>query len=328
MKNFLVRVNLFFIALSFSLFMFPPLVFSVGIGQVPMPTSCGTGGQDVQYSGNTCIVSYTGGRNGIMLYGTGAKFEAIAPISNYITGLMNGAYPPYTGDFRTRTFACPMQSAGKCTMAKSSGSAISAKSAFFDSSNPISIGNGPTPGFGGSGQYFDPGTTFSICVTLVDPQDHDWRDPTDSMFCSDATVMPSKPATCYMNYDGSDLNVDLGSLERGMIATQPLTTTPTTKQVQILCTANAGVNLTMEFQYTPLSINGVDTVGTSTPGLGVAVIYQGKVVSPTDKFQLAYTVGYNQLDLDFEAIRDPSINVGNIAAGPFTGSNLVVVMTE
>jgi len=171
-----------------------------------------------------------------------------------------------------------------------------------------------------------PGVSGTGCVTIVDSLDVEWRFGNNGLVCGDAHALPNIPAKCYVNF-GEDLNVDLGTLERASIATRPQTTPTVKKQVSVLCTRDAGVTLKMQFQYTPVDIGGQSLVKTSTNGLGIAVIYNGIVMSPTHTVTQTYGLGYTNFDLEFEAVRDPNMKLQEISTGDFT-ANAVMIMTE
>jgi len=238
---------------------------------------------------------------------------------------LDNVYPPVSGQYRIRFSFCPTD-----IPRSTPGCSIATRSQYITSSQPIwlssstnmasdSIAFGVTP-------ILRPGVSGTGCVTIVDSLDVEWRFGNNGLVCGDAHALPNIPAKCYINF-GEDLNVNLGTLERADIATRPQTTSTVKKQVSVLCTRDAGTTLKMQFQYTPLNIGGQSLVKTSTNGLGIAVSYNGKVMSPTDTVTQTYGVGYTNFDLEFEAVRDPNMKLQEISAGDFT-ANAVMVMTE
>ncbi len=80
-------------------------------------------------------------------------------------------------------------------------------------------------------------------------------------------------------------------------------------------------------QYTPLTINGAEVIKTSANGVGVAVMYNKQSLSTVDGVPVTLVSGSNTLSLDFQAVRDPAVPVGEVPPGHFTAS-AVLVMTQ
>ncbi len=83
----------------------------------------------------------------------------------------------------------------------------------------------------------------------------------------------------------------------------------------------------MQLNYTPLTVSGSQVVNSSINGLGVAVSYDDKVLAPSDVTTMNLIEGTSNVTLNFEAVRNPSIDIGDIETGPFTAS-AVLVMTQ
>ena len=145
-------------------------------------------------------------------------------------------------------------------------------------------------------------------------------------FCADAYELPVNPPICTFN-SGAVLDVKLGQMERSDIAVKSGTTTPVTKDITINCAGNIEYNANMKLEYTPISVSNDNVVSTSTKGLGVAVLYKGKVIQPGESFPLSYQPGINTLTLGFEAVRDPAMALSDLKTGDFT-ANAVLVFTE
>lgn len=145
-------------------------------------------------------------------------------------------------------------------------------------------------------------------------------------FCADAHELPVEPPKCTLN-GGTDLDVRLGELERSDIGVKPGTTTPVTKDISIKCDGNIAYNANMKLEFTPISVSNEQVVSTSTTGLGVAVLYNGKAVQPGQTFPLSYQPGIHTLTLGFEAVRDPAIAATDLKTGDFTAS-AVLIFTE
>ncbi|WP_341265997.1 fimbrial protein [Morganella morganii] len=100
-----------------------------------------------------------------------------------------------------------------------------------------------------------------------------------------------------------------------------------TKDISIKCDGNIAYNANMKLEFTPISVSNEQVVSTSTTGLGVAVLYNGKAIQPGQTFPLSYQPGIHTLTLGFEAVRDPAIAATDLKTGDFT-ANAVLVFTE
>ena len=173
----------------------------------------------------------------------------------------------------------------------------------------------------------------SICYIFIDPKYPDklWKSGSAGVvkrFCSEGSDLPSEAATCYIN-SNQDLSVSLGTLERSEIATRPMKNSAGNKKisVDVLCTADATVDVLTQFQYTPITIEGVDVVSSSSEGLGVAMFYNGQLMSPIDTRSENFATGYSSVELEFQAVRDPSMDLKDIPSGNFT-AHVVMIMTQ
>lgn len=65
------------------------------------------------------------------------------------------------------------------------------------------------------------------------------------------------------------------------------------KTVLVLCTLDSGTTVTTTFGFTALTILGgsAKAIRTTTPGLGIAIHYNGKIVSPSDSFTETFISG-------------------------------------
>lgn len=308
-----------FILLS-SLSLVPFLAQSrITFNAIPL-APCAPGGVNVAAGGGTCATVSEGDESGKALWGANSRFGASPDVSWASIGIYN-VYPAFSGYWQARNYLCPSSVAAKCQIKNSSTFVDSLKKVYLRSTSTFADQN---PYFGGAAPRIIP-YSFSICTTMVDESGIAWSS-TDPTSCSDGNSLPAKPAACYLNYN-NDLDVQLGTLERENIAKQPQTTPTTKKSISVLCTRDAGTTVKMQFQYTPLNIDGQSLVKSSTDGLGVAIIYNGKVMSLLDEVTLNYSVGYSNLDLEFEAVRDPKIKLEDIKTGAFT-ANAVMIMTE
>ncbi|WP_449545457.1 fimbrial protein [Lelliottia amnigena] len=165
-------------------------------------------------------------------------------------------------------------------------------------------------GYGGGGQYTL--STNPVCTAMYPPL------PPEP---------PAPPTSCTIN-NSQTLNVNLGTLERDSLPTDPASNSVSTKHVQVpvYCTGGA-VSVNMKIQYAPLTIGGKSIIQSSTDGLGVAISYAGNPLSPSDNRSMNFVVGSNSFDLAFTAVRDPNTKVGDVATGSFT-ANATLIMTQ
>ncbi|MER0128315.1 fimbrial protein [Franconibacter daqui] len=136
---------------------------------------------------------------------------------------------------------------------------------------------------------------------------------------------PVPPISCKIN-NGNDLSVDLGILDREKIPTVPGSGQPQSAQFPVTCTGGAAT-MKMQLNYTPITVSGSQVVNSSINGLGVAVSYNDKILAPSDITTMQFPEGNTDVTLKFEAVRNPSVAVGDIKTGPFTAS-AVLVMTQ
>ncbi|EPF5869568.1 fimbrial protein [Morganella morganii] len=170
------------------------------------------------------------------------------------------------------------------------------------------------------------------CFTITDDDGYEYRGDMGygpdnrGKFCGDAHRLPVEPPKCTFN-NGADLDVQLGKLERTDIAVKSGTTTPVTKDISIKCDGNIVYNANMKLDFTPISVSNEQVISTSTTGLGVAVLYNGKAIQPGQTFPISYLPGIHTLTLGFEAVRDPAMAAADLKTGDFTAS-AVLVFTE
>ncbi len=134
-----------------------------------------------------------------------------------------------------------------------------------------------------------------------------------------------QPVSCKVN-NGNSLSVDLGTLDRVNIPTVPGTGEIRSVEFPVTCT-NGSASMKMQLNYTPITVSGSQVVNSSINGLGVAVSYNDKILAPSDITTMQFPEGNTDVTLKFEAVRNPSVAVGDIKTGPFTAS-AVLVMTQ
>ena len=259
--------------------------------------------------------------DGTALFGANGKFDAGNGIST--DAEFSGSYVPYDGEYKIREHICSSSVQARCSVKSSSMYIDSAKTNNINSKQDI---NSQGINWGGNGRSLSVPYSFNMCFTLVSSDGHEWSKQTGTE-CSDASTLPTVPAICTINYN-DDLPVAFGNVERNSISAQVGgTDKKITKTVPVQCTGDSALTMSMTFKYTPMSVGGDQVVQTSTQGLGVAILYNGKAMKPTDAVDMAFQPGASQFDLEFEAVRSPSVAENNIAAGDFS-ANAVLVMTE
>lgn len=246
--------------------------------------------------------------------GADGKFKFKA---NYCNLTVNGnIYVPHSGQYKV--FAYMSAGEGQYTT-----------SAYFDENIPLSEQDVTVSG---SDRLVtvSPTMQYTFCYELVDEAGkHYSASGTD--WCHGGSdplppTPPQPPTSCTLN-NGNPLNVSLGTLERSQLPTVPGTGSMTAKPVDVECTGGIDVTVSMKLNYTPITISGTETVKSSSNGLGVAIIYNGAALKTTDDTPVTFVTGSNSLDLSFQAVRDPTVEVGDIPTGAFTAS-AVLVMTQ
>lgn len=237
------------------------------------------------------------------------------------------SYVPISGEYKMRTHWC-FSSKGSdntsppCTLSASVQTVDSIKSVYLTPTQSVASQN---PNFGGGN-----GGTLSqegnMCMTFVSPDGHEYK-TTAARTCQDAQALPDVPSVCAINGTNA-LNVDMGTLERSKIGTSSSSSTyNVNKSVPVNCAGDTKITLATTFEFTSLTIAGSEVIKTSTPGLGIAIYYDNKAVDQSSSFTNTYEPGTTDINLKFVAVRDPTMNLKDIATGNFTAT-AIMVMTE
>lgn len=255
------------------------------------------------------------------LWGGGQKW--IPDTGDGRGGAVGNFYVPYTGTYSMRMYFCPSNKRDKCTISRATQTMDTVGKVTIPSTEKI---NTQQRNFGGYSGVT--AVDSNACYALVDSSGAVWTGGGYFM-CQDANPLPSTPATCYLNHN-SNLDVDMGNLERSDISTTPMygATGNLKKTVSVLCTRDAGTTVSTAFQFTALSVSGQEVVSTSSAHLGVAIFYKGQLVGPSSTpVKETFEVGYTDRELEFQAVRDPNVDLKEIPTGNFTAS-AIMVMTE
>lgn len=300
------------------------LVISQGanaIGWVGAGGTCAAGSfNTLQYNGYCDWIPNTGA-----YYGNGQTVNFNTSTGN--TG-DNKAYVPKSGYYTTKVYWCGRpENMDTCSKGKGSVLLIGDRVWLEQSKSFVEqkiFNSDQTKKAPSAGGY---------CFTIEDTEtgyeyrgDMGYGPDNRGKFCGDAHRLPVEPPKCTLN-GGTDLDVQLGKLERTDIAVKSGTTTPVTKDISIKCDGNIPYNANMKLDFTPITVSNEKVISTSTTGLGVAVVYQGKTVQPGETFPLSYQPGIHTLTLGFEAVRDPAMAATDLKTGNFTAT-AVLVFTE
>ncbi|WP_449567259.1 hypothetical protein [Lelliottia nimipressuralis] len=243
----------------------------------------------------------------------------VPPGSFMFTGYWD-FYVPYDGNWALRYYFCPATSEKNCSLSETIGYY---DSAYIHFNNQQTIDD-QSPSF--SGMSGNIPANSSICIAFVGQNNPSvpWG-AASGLNCRGINILPSTPAVCYIN-GNTDLNVSLGSLERQKIPSTPMQGSPgnVKKSISVLCTAEGKVDVVTRFNFTPISINGSEVVSTSAAGLGVAMFYKDKLVTPLTTLNESYSNGTTPIEIEFQAVRDPN---SVIPTGDFF-ANIIMIMTQ
>ncbi len=199
-------------------------------------------------------------------------------------------------------------------------------SAYFDATKNISAQNITVSGSNVNINFTSPYSVHT-CYLLVDDQNREWAFD-GGRGCSGYTPIPPTPPkpSCTLN-NNSNLSVDLGTVDRALLPTYPDAAASKHMQIPVVCTNDNGttVSVTMQLSYTPITVSGKEIVKSSTNGLGVAIFYNNQTLSPNESESLQLNTGSNNIDLAFQALRDPNVSVGNVPTGSFTASAILTM---
>ncbi|WP_312585643.1 fimbrial protein [Atlantibacter sp.] len=191
--------------------------------------------------------------------------------------------------------------------------------------------------FTGNGKVILPyQMNYAMCLGLKNTQTNDIyifvssnnRPEACSAGVPPSPTPPPPPTSCSIN-NSNTLTVDLGTLERAKLPTDPAAGSVSQKTIPIPvnCTGGA-VSVKMNLSYTAITVAGKSVVKSSTNGLGVGIIYNDQVLAPGANTPLQFNEGANQLNLSFITVRDPSITLADISAGAFSASATLVLTQQ
>ncbi|MGA7508559.1 MAG: fimbrial protein [Erwinia billingiae] len=236
---------------------------------------------------------------------------------------------PVESDYRSVLFSCEMTSTiNACTKERSKGFYLTGTLHLIPNI-PLSQQN---TNFGAvtlwRGYTFQ--SSVQVCIAIKDEVNNIYyADNSLPNPCSDLNPLePAVPSTCSLN-SSQGLTVAFNEIDRSDISTTPASQTSgnVEKTIPVTCTGETAFTVKTKFTFTPITVSNNQVVASSNPNLGVAIIYNGKVVSPTDVFDETYQLGTNNINLEFQVVHDSSVATKDIATGDFSAS-AVMVMTQ
>ncbi|EMB4323728.1 fimbrial protein [Pluralibacter gergoviae] len=300
---------------------FPLRTFAAGIRGVPTPATCEQAIGWRVYTQTSCWWQGNAQKTGINFIKNATTFTAsIAEMEVQF----DTSFVPQSGMWFLRTYICPANQAIRCTIANSSGHVNSLRGAYLSSAENIPQQD---PDFNGASGIIPAGS--SLCYTFFDATapDVDWATPAPRT-CSDGQILPETPASCVLN-NGDDMDIDLGILERKSLSTglDANDQENVIKSLSVSCTRDAGSSVSIQFRYTPVTLNGSEVISTTTDNVGVALFYEDKAMSPADTIAATFKNGTTQVKLIFQPVREGSVALKAIKTGGFS-AHAVMVMTE
>jgi hypothetical protein len=236
---------------------------------------------------------------------------------------------PEEGDYLINIFLCSASKGAQCSATSYRGFITSQNTIHLLPNIPLSQQN---TDFGPGTRWteMDDDTKITMCLALDNVNNN--KKYTDSNLpyqCAGAIPLtPVVPSTCSLN-SSQGLTVAFNEIDRADISTTPAsqTTGNVEKTIPVTCTGESAFTVKTKFTFTPITVSNNQVVASSNPNLGVAIIYNGKVVSPTDVFDETYQLGTNNINLEFQVVHDSSVATKDIATGDFSAS-AVMVMTQ
>ncbi len=135
------------------------------------------------------------------------------------------------------------------------------------------------------------------------------------------------PTSCSIN-NSNTLTVDLGTIERAQLPTDPAAGSASEKTIPVPVNCTGGsVSAKMNLSYTAITVAGKSVVKSSSNGLGVGILYNDQVLAPNANTPMQFNKGSNQFDLSFIAVRDPAVTLADVPAGAFSAS-ATLIMTQ
>lgn len=242
-----------------------------------------------------------------------------------VCSLYSSAYVPASGNYSVLTIAYAVDNG------RAYNQSFTTSSAYIDASKSINQQNVTVNGSGSATFSFAKSASIELCAFLVDSHGTQYKFP--DIGCGGGgggyTPLPPSPpipnTSCTIN-NGNALSVSLGTLNRDEIPTVPDSGSAISKTVSVVCTGGT-VSVNMQLNYTPISIGSSQAVKTSANGVGAAIFYGSKALSPSDVTSVNFLEGSNSLTLGFQAVRDSTVALKDIPTGAFTAS-AVLVMTQ
>ncbi|WP_206402262.1 fimbrial protein [Erwinia billingiae] len=236
---------------------------------------------------------------------------------------------PVEGDYRIRILLCVFSTQGTCKDSAPWWWALSVNTTHLVPNLPLSQQDTNFgAGYLWNARAYDGPITMCLELQNKDTKST-YIDNNLPYPCEGATPLaPVIPSTCSLN-SSQGLTVAFNEIDRSDISTTPASQTSgnVEKTIPVTCTGETAFTVKTKFTFTPITVSNNQVVASSNPNLGVAIIYNGKVVSPTDVFDETYQLGTNNINLEFQVVHDSSVATKDIATGDFSAS-AVMVMTQ
>lgn len=230
----------------------------------------------------------------------------------------SSTYPPHSGYYRVKVSLVPY------------GNYFESSSFYLDATKSFTAQSVTMNGSGGTFSSLDSTVTTSLCYNLIEDNGDSYAMYGYANAGCTGKSLPTKPdvidTSCKFN-NGSDLSVSLGIIDRSELPTVPDSGSAKAVQIPVECTGG-DVSFAMKVKYSnPISIGSSQAVSTTSNGVGVAVIYDNEPIATTDSKNIKFLQGSNTLTLNFQAVRDPTVEVEDIPTGAFT-ANAILEMTQ
>lgn len=302
-------------------FLLPCIAHATISGQPMGAAPCADGGENVMADAykESCTTSRSGDEDGVWMYGPG-QLWLNKHGNSYIGQWLE--YVPHSGKYKMRAYICEVaKPTDGCTSANSID-AIDTLYTYIKATDSISDNH---PDFGGPTKTLAPlPFPTKMCYALIDEAGQEYKS-SEANSCRDAEPLPDHPVKC--NLDSANLNISV-DVQRGQLMPSATQGRGVTKQLQMTCEADTSASFKISLSANKqIEIENGTAVGTSTNGLGIALYYNDKLLSPGTDLSAEFVSGATPINLEFVPVRDPSIPVNKISTGDYS-ADAVLVMTE
>ena len=228
-------------------------------------------------------------------------------------------YVPFSGQWFMNTYFCDASRTSVCSVGQAEGSVRSVHGVTLTTDKVVVRQNADFGGGAGNTIHH----AIRLCYTLEDSYGQEWSSSDYELTCQDAQPLLPNPPICTIN-GTSPLNVDMGTLESGKIATVADVSQAQKKTIDIKCNGKGALNGDISFKFTAVSVSGNNVIRTSDPALGVALFYENQLAEASKNYSITVPQGGSKITLGFQAIKD---NSKTLTGGEFT-ADAVMILTE